>query len=626
MKNSLYFSPVILLLATSLIGCASLKRSQDVEVTTTVVPPEKAIVNVEPRYVGDPLSEKDIELINKLGSVPVKSHKHVKKWLDYFQGRGKRHMERYLQRSTRYLPLMKQILKEEGVPEDLVYIALIESGFNAKAYSPAAAVGYWQFIRPTGKRYNLKITRLMDERKDVVASTRAAANYFKSLYNIFGNWYLSMASYNTGENRVMRAIMRLQTRDFFEIIDRRRLPRETRNYVPKFLAAKLIGYYPRRFGFSNIDYQDEISFDTITVNHGVSLSQIGTKVGVPHERMKKLNPAYLSDYVPFYKDHPTYVRVPKGLGEQTVAILDDVKSNPPKYVAGAGFTYRVRRGDTLSHIARRHGTSIRKLRSANGLSRRSILRIGQRLRIPSRYVRVSSSGSTSSNRVAAKGDKYRVRRGDTLTHIARRHGASVSQIRSANGLGRRSLLRVGQRLVIPGWTNTDSKNKEATSYSGDVYRVRRGDTLSVIAQRFRTSVSNLRQWNSMGRRSIIKVGQTLRVSPPTASESTDAPSSAGKGVYHIVRRGENLSTIARKYRSSITDIKAMNDLDSTRIIHVGQKLKVRGETKVHIVQRGETLSQIAEKYRVSMYTLKQSNGLRRSSRIYAGSRLFIPVD
>ncbi|MEZ4871929.1 MAG: transglycosylase SLT domain-containing protein [Bdellovibrionales bacterium] len=338
-----------------LMGCASLKRSTDIEVTTTVVHPEKEIVAVEPRYVGDPLSEKDIELINRLGSVPPSSHKLVKKWLDYFQSRGKPHMQRYLQRSTRYIPLMKKILKEEGVPEDLVYIALIESGFNAKAYSPAAAVGYWQFIRPTGKRYNLKITPLMDERKDVVASTRAAANYFKSLYNIFGNWYLAMASYNTGEGRVMRAIMRLQTRDFFEIVDRRRLPRETRNYVPKFLAAKLIGYYPRRFGFQNLDYQDEISFDTINVVHGVSLKKIGEQIGVPYERMKLLNPAYLSDYVPYMKDYPTFVRVPKGLGQQTVAILDQAKSSPPKYVAGAGYIYRVRRGDTLSHIARRQG-------------------------------------------------------------------------------------------------------------------------------------------------------------------------------------------------------------------------------------------------------------------------------
>ena len=183
----------------------------------------------------------------------------VKKWEDYFTGRGRRHMDTYLNRLPRYEAMMKQILKSEGVPEELIYIALIESGFNSKAYSRASAVGYWQFIRGTGKHYGLKQNWLVDERRDPIHSTRAAAQYFKALYHAFGSWHLAMSSYNAGEHRVLRAIMGNVTREFWSLHEKKQLPRETRDYVPKFIAAAKIASNPKKYGFTHTVSNDRFT-------------------------------------------------------------------------------------------------------------------------------------------------------------------------------------------------------------------------------------------------------------------------------------------------------------------------------------------------------------------------------
>ena len=192
---------------------------------------DAAVANVGGTTQGD-LSDSGSDL----DALPLEVNRNVLQWIDYFQGRGRPHMERYLQRSTRYMPIMKKILKDNGLPEDLIYIALIESGFSSTAHSSAAAVGYWQFIKGTGRRYGLGIDSYIDERRDFVKSTQAAADYFKGLYNLFGAWYLAIASYNVGENRVKNLVMKNKTRDFWKLARENRLPDETSNYVPKILS------------------------------------------------------------------------------------------------------------------------------------------------------------------------------------------------------------------------------------------------------------------------------------------------------------------------------------------------------------------------------------------------------
>ena len=210
-------------------------------------------------------------------------------------------MEKYLHRSTRYEKLMKEVLREEGLPEDLIYVPLIESGFSSSAHSHRSAVGYWQFIRDTGRRYGLKINRYVDERSDPLLSTRAAAAYFKSLYSLFGDWYLSLAAYNTGENRVKRAVMQDGTRDFWVLSKNKRLYRETRNYVPKFIAAMLIAKNPKEFGFVDVEYKSPLEYDRVYTTQAISLSKLSKHIGVSLKELKSLNTRYLTNYVPIYR-------------------------------------------------------------------------------------------------------------------------------------------------------------------------------------------------------------------------------------------------------------------------------------------------------------------------------------
>jgi membrane-bound lytic murein transglycosylase D len=209
-----------------------------------------------------------------LKAVPLAVNRQVLKWIDYFQGQGRPHMERYLSRSTRYMPVMKKILKENGLPEDLIYIALIESGFSGTAHSSAAAVGYWQFIKGTGKHYGLKIDTYMDERRDFVRSTQAACGYFKGLYDIFHSWYLAIASYNVGEGRVKSVVQKYRTRDFWQLARENKLPEETSNYVPKFIAARLIAKEPAKYGFTDIEYMPPLEYSEVDLATSVDFRKL----------------------------------------------------------------------------------------------------------------------------------------------------------------------------------------------------------------------------------------------------------------------------------------------------------------------------------------------------------------
>ncbi|MCB0413942.1 MAG: LysM peptidoglycan-binding domain-containing protein [Bdellovibrionales bacterium] len=434
---------------------------------------------------------------SELGKIPNEMNASVQKWVNYFTGRGRPHMTRYLERSSRYLDLMKKTLKDEGVPDDLVYISLIESGFRSKAISHASAVGYWQFIRGTGKRYGLIINSTVDERLDPVHSTQAAARYFKALYNLFGNWYLAMASYNAGENRIKRAVMNNYTRDFWQLASRRKLPRETINYVPKFLAAKLIAENPHKFGFTNINFQPALAYERIPIEHPIDLLTMSKELSVSYSDLQKLNPAFRSRYIPVYRKGESFIRIPVGMRDLALVAVPKAKAKTSSLLLTDGDTYRVRRGDSLYVIAKRFGTTIHKLKDMNNISG-SHINIGDRLKIPGRYV----SGRPSPIRYAVNTKYHRVRRGENLTSIASKYGLSLSEIRDLNRhkISRRSVIRVGQKLLV----------KRGPSAEGlKIHIVRRGETLSHIARRYRVSIGKLTQLNSIEKSSRIYVGKRL---------------------------------------------------------------------------------------------------------------------
>lgn len=497
-------------------GCSSLKRHESV--------PMISDMNAPVTTVSGELGEAPAD--GQYGDITIMTNQHVRKWIDYFQGKGRPHMERYLTRSTRYTKMMQGVLRKHGLPEDLIYVPLIESGFNSQAHSHASAVGYWQFIRGTGKRYGLRIDAYVDERRDPVLSTEAAAEYFKSLYSLFGDWYLSLAAYNVGENKVKSALMRHNTRNFWDLVQKRRLPKETQNYVPKFLAASIIAKDPKRFGFENIDYSPELKYDEIEIEQPISLLSFSKEIGLPYQEVKKMNPRYRTDYVPIYHGKVSSVRVPVGYRATAMAALPKSFSSQPRMVVREHFYYRVRSGDTLSGIASRHRTSVASLRSLNELSSRTMLRVGQKLKVPeklgvvSRYsaeeassfedesVKAARVARNSASTASATSEffEYRVRQGDTLSGIADKHRVSLSALKNANGLSRRSVLRVGQKLKIPG-----RQAKATPAVRKRYHMVKRGETLHHVAKKYGVSVSSLVRANELQPRAHILSGARLLI-------------------------------------------------------------------------------------------------------------------
>ncbi len=418
--------------------------------------------------IAEKMSEAKVSL-KSYPEVPHSYNRHVQMWLDYFQGRGKKHMETYLERSTRYLPVMKKILKENGLPEDLVYIALIESGFGFSARSHAGAVGYWQFIRETGRRYDLDINSLIDERRDPIKATHAAVRYFRSLYNVFGNWYFAFAAYNGGENRMFRVLMKHDSRDFWTIAETRLLPKETRNYIPKYLAARMIAKDPERYGFTGLNFSDELSYAEVVANQTVNLKTFAEEMGADYEQIRHLNPMFTTEFAPSFNGKSITLRVPTNLSEKAPQAIAKAYVTDTRTIAAVKssefYKYKVRRGDNLSKIARRHGTSVANIKRLNGIKSNNALRVGQFIKVPdqvnSKKLLNDLRRSLKDSRQATKDNRgtqilrknknklYVVRRGDTLTQIAQKHKVSLSKLLAANEMRRASKLNAGIRIVIP---------------------------------------------------------------------------------------------------------------------------------------------------------------------------------
>lgn len=396
-------------------------------------------------------------LFELIPEAPEAMQGSVQKWLDYFQGRGRKYMSLYLERSGRYTTMMTTLLKEAGLPEDLIYVVFIESGFSGQARSHVAATGYWQFMKKTGHYYDLKINRYVDERRDPELSTLAAIEYFKSLYSLFGSWYLSLAAYNAGENKVKSIVMKTQKRDFWEIAHK--LPSETANYVPKFLAARLIAKNPQKYGFTSITYEPELKYIKLPIEKPVDLTLMAKHSGIARSVLKSFNPSVLHRYLPVFSDKQQYIKFPIQQAPNSHDFLEIalVKSyvnqnrlyinTPPSYQR-----YRVRRGETVSHIARKFRTTASAIKHANALNRRYHIRAGQVLKIPrrssQRFSRNVARASAKKNKKANK-NIHVVKRGETLFSISRKYRVSMRRLASINDLKNRSLIHIGKRLVIP---------------------------------------------------------------------------------------------------------------------------------------------------------------------------------
>lgn len=309
--------------------------------------------------------------------IPVVRNEKVELWLDYFQGRGRKWMNIWLERSGKYVPFMRKILRDHDLPEDLVNLAMIESGFSSRAYSRARAVGPWQFMKATGKLYGLQADFWVDERRDPKKSTIAAAQHLKDLYDQFQSWKLAAAAYNAGPGKVQRAIRRYKTEDFWELTKGRYLRPETRHYVPKMIAAALIAKEPEKYGFMNIQYESPLEYDKVIVKFPVNLFTLAEKTQTSLEDLMAINPELNHPVTP--PGISEYeLRVPTGKSDQFLTALNSFTDEDRRnYTA-----HRIRRGDTLGRLAAIYNVKEKEILKANSLKTSRDLRQGRDILIP----------------------------------------------------------------------------------------------------------------------------------------------------------------------------------------------------------------------------------------------------
>ena len=364
-------------------------------------------------------------------NIPVIVNPAVERNIHYFQNVIHDRFQEWLPRFYAYRPLIEQIFVEFGLPKELIYLSLVESGFNPRAYSRARASGPWQFIKSTGRIYGLRVNWYVDERRDPIKSTVAAAVHLRDLYDLFGSWPLALAAYNAGAGKIGRAIKKTGTRDFWTIARTRYIRRETKQYVPKFMAAMIIATRPELFGFHAHSHPVH-QYDEIRMDASIHLRSVAKETGIPFEELRRLNPELRRSVIPPDQDGYS-LKVPMGMAgrvEQAKSRMNTwTPPSPPQRT-----WYRVRRGDSLSVLAHRFGTSVRQLKILNDLSG-SLIRVGQRLRVNKNVTKVGEA------------KWYRVRRGDSLWSIAKRFRVSVQDLKLLNNL-RSSLIRAGRMLMI----------------------------------------------------------------------------------------------------------------------------------------------------------------------------------
>jgi len=492
----------------------------------------------EASQAGDPLDvlSEGRGALSGLDLSTYAEHDRVKYYLDFFQGPARSRMAVWLTRLPRYEPMVRERFERESLPGDLIYLGLIESGYSNRAVSRSRAVGMWQFMRGTARWMGLRVDRWVDERRDPIKATDAAARYLSHLTQRFGSYYLAAAAYNGGPGRVSRGLERVipalataevtdvpadedpgeegpgwSDADFFILADTRYLRPETKDYVPKLIAAALIARNPTAFGFDSLPDVPAYPRDSIVVSDMTGLDVIAELAGATLAELRELNPHFLRLATPPGR---SVVRLPAGTMEKV----------------GAGY---------------------------------ATLPASKRVRYGEHFVR----------------------RGETLSGIARRYRVSVADLRSVNPSARRSsMIRVGQRLVIPTPGGAGAArfaaedDADAPRASGGVHQVRPGETLGAIARRYRVTVSQLQAWNGIRDARSLKAGQRLAVRARPRDRSAVAVQPPGRpsvGVRsHLVRRGETLSGLARRYGVSVQALLELNGLSSARRLQAGRRIKI----------------------------------------------------
>ncbi len=470
---------------------------------------------------------------------PVVINKQVEMYLNLFQNRQRKYFGRWLVRSGRYLPMIQAEFKKAGLPSDLAYLAMIESGFNQRAYSHARAVGMWQFMKGTGRDYHLKIDRYVDERRDALKSTQAAAAYLKDLYQQFGDWHLAVAAYNGGPGKVRGGLKRYKVNTFWELAQKKCLRLETKRYVPKLIATIIIARNPGKYGFKNIKYAAPLEYDTIEVGPGLALQALALATGTTKREITLLNQELRTGKTPLNRS-VYQVNIPKNthtIAQQNLKRLHSTVRTGYK-------THIKRKGETLAAICRKYNLNTTTLLKVNNLHNGKIQN-GQRLRIPYSIVEYTLLPEDGSRLAENRNGLilHTIQKGDTISKIAKKYNVQPDMIMAWNNLKSIHKIRAGKQLAL--YIIDDTKTIAGNGQNGKniaTEEKRQTDSIIVLAETKKKALKNQTQEDTFS-------------------------------IYHV-KKGDTLWHISRRFNIPTAEIKRWNNLTSN-LIHPGSLLKLK---------------------------------------------------
>ena len=571
--------------------------------------------------------------------IPIKLNKRVQQMLRYYTERKHSILNRGLARSGRYMDMFRRELRAWGLPQDLVFVVAVESNFNERSVSVKQAVGLWQFMSTTAQQYQLRVDPWIDQRRDPLKATRAAAQHFKYLYGIFGDWELVLAAYNAGEGRVQRAMERAKQRkkptDFWSLS----LPRETRSYVPAIMATAIIYKNLDYFGITGVKLDPPMEQSQFQVPVDFSFQEVAQRAGMPLEELLTYNTAYLREMPPIDQKHytiylpqkyqPALWQSLRQYGEPSShwlqhynSMLQDTPENLQTLERHGDLKYvRVQRGENLSTISRKYNTTITRLLRWNRIPKNQLLQVGQRLKmyVVNRKVLedVREKNQNLEERIRGTQFVIRVPKGATLSELAERYHTDIKELMTINRLRSPMDLQAGQSLKIYARPKT--------------IQVPKGATLSNLAQRYDVSVKELMAWNNLAAPNALQANQALIIAPPP--EPTSQQLVQEKQVRIRVPKGATLSELAERYNVTVSKLMEWNNLKSSDSLLAGQQLTVFREItqnnkathRIIQVRMGDTLWDIAREHRTSVEQLLVLNDLEGNEPLRLNQKLKVPV-